>query len=244
MQISAPAEIFKNVFSAAQAVNDDCIIRLYDDEIRTNMVDPANVFMIMAKMPAKEFIEYDRGDIEKLGIDLSDLMDKIKSAKKDDDLYLELRDTELNLSYNRYNYSFRVLAPNTMNEGPQLPPIVYESIFTIDGKAFNNAIKAIKDVSAEIILETTENSVIFKANDNQNKANVMFSKDEDADLEAKQLVDTRCKLNSEYMELIGKSVSKCKEVQIQTRTDYPLRVSAELGNSEITMLLAPRTGDD
>jgi len=242
MQISAPAEIFKSVFSAAQLVNDDCILRLYDDEIRSNMVDPANVFMIMAKMPATDFFEYDRGDIDKLGIDLTKLMDKVKKAKKDDSLYLELRDADLNLSYDRYNYSFRVIAPNTLNEGPQLPPITYDSIFKMSGKSLSSAINAIKDVSPEMVLETTDSSVIFKANDSQDKANVIFNTD-DEELDQRALVDTRCKLNTGYMELIGKAVSKCKEVMVQTKTDFPLRVSATIGNSEITMLLAPRTGD-
>jgi len=212
-------------------------IVLNEKGLEVKSMDPANVMMLVTKIPKANFIEYEiEGDC-KWVVNVKDFKDILKRLKNDIIVISEL-ENRLHITQGSKKYTLPLI--NDEIYIPKIPELNFKVKFDIESK---NLLDGILD--AKIIAE----AVTFKAKDKLTlAASGDKSKFSDELQISKQVVedeDNTSKYAVEYLEKILKINKFVPILTVGFAKDYPLSLSGKTKTlEEYSVILAPRVETD
>lgn len=257
-QITTDGATIKPFLNAIRQVVEECRIHFADDGLRVTAVDPANVFMIDAHLPASAIEEYDRpdGDAE-IGVNVASFRYAIRRARmgSDDTLTLRAHERRLYAQVTReYDGDGRLVTedhidlidPDSVRTEPDIPELDLVEL-DVSRAAFVDATEH-ADASFSDHIEYTsvdgDLHVSAKGDKAASKAVLEGVAPEDA--------DGNGLYSAEYVEASLTAIRKAKadELAVALGESSPIRFDFERTNDdgETTlsgeMLLAPRVKSD
>ena len=253
-QIETNGSTLKPFLNAVRQVVGECRIHFTEDGLRVSAVDPANVFMIRAELPASAFDTYNLPNDEgEIGVDVASFRYAIRRARmnSDDTLELQINDRRLYASIGReYDDGTQVttedyvdlIDPDSVRMEPDIPDLDLTPL----------------DVSQEAFVETTEYAdasftdylkyevadgdllVAAKGDAASSKARIKDVTDPDASLGALYSTDYL----SDALAAVRKA--KADSLTVELGDEFPITLGFERTNDDDdvilsgALLLAPR----
>lgn len=215
-------------------------IRLLEEGMSIIAVDPANVAMVIFKLPKESFAEYEAGN-EVWGINLEDLKRVLKRASTSSSIVFEQEENQLSISiYDRVKRNFILSLINIDKEDKKEPTLDFACDVEMDAETFSQSIEDCSVVADSCALASGENFFIIEATGNLNSFRAEVSGDEATKING----IGRSKYSLEYMMKFIKAKRISQNIRIRFSDDYPLRVDFAGQKMGIGFVLAPMIEND
>jgi proliferating cell nuclear antigen len=215
-------------------------IKLLEEGMSIIAVDPANVAMVIFKLPREGFAEYEAGN-EIWGINLDDLKQVLKRASTSSSIVIEQEENQLNISiFDRVKRNFILSLTNLDLEEKDEPNLTFSSNVELDAESFAQSIEDCSIVADSCSLISGENFFIVEASGSLNSFRAEFTNDEINKIEG----IGKSKYSLEYMNKFIKAKKISDKVKIRFSEDYPLRIDFAGEKMGIGFVLAPRVEND
>ena len=210
-------------------------IKLLEDGLSIVAVDPANVALVIFKLPKENFSQYDAGK-GVWGVNLEDLKKILRRASISSSIVFEEEDNRLKISiFDKVKRVFNLALINVESEDKDVPDLNFACKIEIDSSSFSQAIEDSSIVADSCALIVSEKGFIVEGSGNLNSARTEFSGDE-----AKISGNGRAKYSLEYMMKFVKAAKVSDKAVINFSSDYPLRLDFPGEKMGIGFVLAPR----
>jgi len=223
-------------------------IKLLEDGLSVVAVDPANVALVIFRLPKESFSEYDAGS-EIWGVNLADLKKIMKRASGAASVTLEEVEGKLKISiFDKIKRNFSLALIEVSAEDKDIPELNFAARVEMNARDFAQAIEDASIVadSCSFVLSSKDGAVdskedvfVIEGNGNLNSARAEFS---GGDLEL--FGQGRSKYSLEYLMKFIKGLKISSNVVVSFSDDYPLRLDFPGEKMGIGFVLAPRVEND
>ncbi|MFH1451862.1 MAG: hypothetical protein ABIF88_01670 [archaeon] len=213
----------------------DVRIKLLEDGLSIVAVDPANVALVIFKLPKETFSQYEAGN-EVWGVNLDDLKRILKRASTSSSIIFEQEDNQLKISiYDRVKRVFMLSLIEIESDDKAVPDLSFACKIEMDADSFSSAIEDCRIVADSCSLTLGEGFFIIEGSGSLNSARAEFSGDE-----VKMTGIGRSKYSLEYLMKFIKASKISDKVVVNFSDDYPLRLDFPGEKMGIGFILAPR----
>ncbi|MEX0932525.1 MAG: hypothetical protein WDZ77_00280 [Candidatus Pacearchaeota archaeon] len=200
-------------------------------------MDPANISMVIFKLPKSSFSQFEVLEEETLGINLINLKQVLRRCSSSSSLVLEKKENFLALDiHDRIRRNFNLNLIEVEGEEREVP-----SSFEFVAKVEINSVDLVNSVDDCAIVadacsfEIKSGKFIIEAK-SLNSAMSEFSGDE----AAIQAEDCKSKYSLEYLQKFMKGAKLCEKTNLSFAGDHPLRMDFKTPEMELSFILAPR----
>lgn len=210
-------------------------IKLLEDEMSIIAVDPANVALVIFKLPKESFSKYETGS-EAWGVNLEDLKRILKRASRSSSIVFEQEDNQLKISiFDRIKRVFTLSLIDISSEDKDIPELQFAGRVKMPSDSFSQAIEDARVVADSCSISAGEGFFIIEGHGSLNSARAEFSGDE-----AKISGIATSRYSLEYLMKFIKAAKISEKVNINFSNDYPLRLDFPGEKMGIGFILAPR----
>jgi proliferating cell nuclear antigen len=223
-------------------------IKLLEDGLSVVAVDPANVALVIFRLPKESFSQYDPGNAV-WGVNLGDLKKIMKRASGAASVILEEIEGKLKISiFDKIKRNFSLSLIEVSADDKEIPELNFAARVEMDSKDFAQAVEdaAVVADSCAFVLSSKNNSsesgdsvFVIEGKGTLNSARAEFSGGE-LELFGKG----RSKYSLEYLMKFIKGVKISGNVVINFSDDYPLRLDFPGERMGVGFVLAPRVEND
>lgn len=214
-------------------------IKLLDDGLSIVAVDPANVALVIFRLPKESFVEYNSGDAV-WGVNLADLKKILKRASGAASIVLEEFEGKLKIViFDKVKRNFSLALIEVSAEDKDIPELNFGARVEMDSRDFAQAVEDASVVADSCAFVLKDDVFAVEGNGTLNSARAEFS---GGDLEI--FGTGRSKYSLEYLMKFIKGMKVSSNVVISFSEDYPLRLDFPGERMGIGFVLAPRVEND
>lgn len=214
-------------------------IKLLEDGMSIVAVDPANVAMVIFKLPKESFSQYEAGR-EVWGVNLDDLKRILKRAASSSSVVFEQDENQLKISiFGKTKRIFNLALIDVESEDKEVPSLEFGCKVEIDSDTFSEAIEDAKVVADACSFIAGEGFFMVEGLGSLNSARAEFSGDE-----AKIEGIGKSKYSLEYLAKFIKAGKISNKVNVNFSDNYPLRIDFPGEKMGLGFILAPRVENE
>lgn len=214
-------------------------IKLLDDGMSIVAVDPANISMVIFKLPKESFSEYEAGN-ESWDVNLEDLKKILKRAIGSSSIIFEQDDNQLNIAiYDKVKRNFTLSLINIDEDDKKEPEFNFSANVELGSDDFLQSIEDCSVVADSCSFMVGEGFFVIEASGSLNSFKAEFSSDD-----SKISGEARAKYSLEYLNKFVKARKISDKVTLRFSEDYPLRIDFPGEKMGIGFILAPRVEND
>jgi proliferating cell nuclear antigen len=234
VKIDKPKELADAISIISEIVS-EVRIKLLVDGMSIIAVDPANVAMVIFRIPKESFSQYEAGR-DVWGVNLEDLKRILKRASTSSSILLEQEDNQLKISiFDKVKRNFILSLIELNSEEKEEPSLSFNSKIEIDSDSFSQAVEDCAIVADSCTLSSGEGFFIVEGKGSLNSAKAEFSSDE-----SKISGSSRSKYSLEYISKFMKAKKISNKMVINFSDDYPLKLDFPGEKMGMAFVLAPR----
>jgi proliferating cell nuclear antigen len=238
VQLDNP-KILSDAISIISEIVVEVRIKLSEEGMSIVAVDPANVAMVIFKIPKESFSQYEAGR-EIWGINLEDFKKIMKRASTSTSMTLEQEDNQLKISmFDKAKRNFTLSLIDISSEDKSEPQLNFSAEVEMNSQEFAQAIEDCTVVADSGSLIAGNEFFILEGKGSLNSAKAEFSSDH-----IKVQGTGKSKYSLEYLNKFTKAKSISEKVSIRFADDYPLRLDFAGNRLGIGFILAPRVEND
>ncbi|MCR4284548.1 MAG: hypothetical protein NUV97_00705 [archaeon] len=232
-------KLLSDAISIISEVVTEVRIKLLEDGLSIVAVDPANVALVIFRLPKESFSQYETGK-EVWGVNLDDLKRILKRASLSSSIVLEQEDNQLKISiFDKIKRVFTLALIDIEHEDKDIPELIFGARVELDSISFSQAIEDARVVADSCSLIAGEGFFMIEGIGKLNSARAEFSGDE-----AKIKGIAKSKYSLEYLMKFIKAAKTSDTVVVNFSDDYPLRLDFPGEKMGIGFVLAPRVEND
>lgn len=214
-------------------------IKLLEEGMSIVAVDPANVAMVIFKLPRTVFSQYQAGG-EVWGVNLADLKQILRRAGSSSSVVFEQEDNQLKITiFDKVKRVFTMALINVESEDKDEPGLNFSCKVELSADNFQQAVEDSSIVADACSLISGAGFFIIEGQGSLNSARAEFSGDE-----AKIEGVGKSKYSLEYLMKFVKAGKISDKVLINFSDDYPLRLDFAGVKAGMGFILAPRVEND
>ena len=214
-------------------------IKLQPEGMSIIAVDPANVALVIFKLPKESFSQYDAGN-EVWGVNLDDLKKILKRAGVNSSVVFEEVEGKLQISiFDKVKRVFSLALIEVSGEDKDIPELNFGARIEMDAAGFAQAVEDAKIVADSCALSMADGKFVVEGSGNLNSARAEFSGEH---LEI--FGQGKSKYSLEYLMKFIKAGKISSRVVVNFSDDYPLRLDFPGERMGIGFVLAPRVEND
>lgn len=214
-------------------------IKLLEEGLSVVAVDPANVAMVIFKLPRSAFSQYEAGG-EVWGVNLADLKQVMRRASSSSSVVFEQEENQLKITvFDKIKRVFTLSLIEIESEDKDEPALSFACKVEMNSDNFQQAVEDCGIVADACSLIAGTGFFIMEGSGSLNSARAEFSGDE-----AKISGVGKSKYSLEYMSKFIKASKIADKVVINFADDYPLRLDFPGEKMGIGFILAPRVETD
>ncbi|MBI5072476.1 proliferating cell nuclear antigen (pcna) [Candidatus Woesearchaeota archaeon] len=208
-------------------------------------MDPANVAMVIFKLLASSFVEYEVESEVRLSLNLNNLKQVLRRAKPNDMITLEVEDNKLNVtlkSKTKRTFSLPIIE---MDEREQkIPDLSFPMTITTNSDQLVEAIEDVDIIGESVSFIGERDKFIISAEGDMSKAHIEIPADETTTIVAKA-DKVKAKYSVEYLKKMMAAGKLVPIVAIQFNKDYPLKLEYKtVDRLMLSFILAPRVENE
>jgi proliferating cell nuclear antigen len=214
-------------------------IKLLEDGMSIVAVDPANVALVIFKLPKESFSQYETGN-EVWGVNLSDLKKILKRAGASASVVLEEEDGKLKITiFDKVKRTFSLALIEVSSEDKDVPELNFGARVEMRSDDFVKAVEDTNIVADSCAFNMKDGVFSVEGSGNLNSAKAEFSSED------MELFGTgKSKYSLEYLMKFIKAAKISSKVIVNFSDDYPLRLDFPGEKMGIGFVLAPRVEND
>jgi len=214
-------------------------IKLLEDGLSVVAVDPANVALVIFRLPKESFSQYEAGG-EVWGVNLADLKKILKRASRAASVTLEEIEGKLRIViFDKIKRNFSLALIEVSAEDKDIPELNFGARIEMDSRDFAQAVEDAVIVADSCAFVLKDDVFAVEGRGNLNSARAEFS---GGDLEL--FGQGRSKYSLEYLMKFIKGLKISGKVVVSFSDDYPLRLDFPGEKMGIGFVLAPRVEND
>lgn len=241
------ADTLDTFLEHADALVNECKLRLEKDTLRTTFIEPSNVAMGDVELDADAFESY-RTEGGVIGVRIDTIRDVLSLV--DDDtlvhLWLDAETRRLELAADGLEYTLGLIDPDSIRQEPDLPELELAGRVVLEGRTLDQALTAADlcsdhvSISGQTEADADAEVVVIGADGDIDTVEWTFDREAALDL----VVEETCRslFSLDYLDNIESPLPASAEVAIRFGAEMPMRVaySAADGDCHVDYLVAPR----
>jgi proliferating cell nuclear antigen len=230
-------KLFSEIISIISELVLEVRLRVNKEGVSILAIDPANVAMVLFKLPPNAFSEYEVDSEEVLGVSLENLKAVLRRIKPGSVLVITREENELKLLIkDKITKEFNLALIEVEGEEKKMPNLEFVSKIEMNGADFAEAIEDSGVVADSCSFITEPEKFVIKAKGSLNSFKSEFSPDQ-LSIVAQNATS---KYSLEYLQKIVKATKITDKVTINFSDDYPLKLDFITPFIELSFVLAPR----
>ena len=233
MKIRIDNKELKEIKDRLTAINkliDEVNLKFKKDGMHIRQEDLPLVCVVDYHIPKEKFLVYEYDEDRKIGIDLRNLTEILKSVKKES-IEIEIREDDIKITLiSEYNRTFIINIIEVKDELPDIDNLKFETEAEISLKMIKRVIKEAKKLNDWLDFETTNNKLKI--------SNYKYDIKYNVEIDIKGTKPAKSRYAIDYLEKIFSVKSEIAVLNFNT--DYPLMVSY----GDLKFILAPRVDRD
>lgn len=207
-------------------------------------MDPANVAMVVYKLLASGFVEYDVKNERTIAINLNDLKQVLRRVKPNDTLTLENPEAKLKVTLKGASKREFLLPLIDIEEKEQkIPNLKFNVTVKTNASAISDAIEDVDIIGESVAFVATPKHFLISSSSDLSQAEVELLADERTSIEAKE--ETKSKYSIEYLKKMIAGAKLAEKCTVQFNKDYPLQLDFTVKDRmQLLFILAPRVDND
>ncbi|MCF7866693.1 proliferating cell nuclear antigen (pcna) [Candidatus Woesearchaeota archaeon] len=221
-------------------------IKATKDMLQIIAMDPANVAMVIFKMPSSTFAEYVIDEDMTIAINMGNLKQILRRVKSNDVLTLEATENKLKIIMKAKNTkTFQLPLIDLEEKDQKIPNLTAKATIEMTSTTFNEAIEDVDIVSESVTFTAIKDKLTIAASGDLTKAEVEINQNEDVKIELETDEPQRSKYSVEYLKKMMQGSKLSETVTLKFSKDYPITITyKELDKLELSFILAPRVDND
>lgn len=241
------ADTLDTFFEHADALVDECKLRLESDALRTTFVEPANVAMGDLELDIDAFETYHtEGGV--IGVVIEAIRDVLSLVDGDTlvQLWLDAETRRLELEADGLEYTLALIDPDSIRQEPDLPELELAGRVVLEGRDLNQALTAADlcsdhvSITGQADADVDREAVVIGADGDTDAVKWTFDSKAALDL----VVEEPCRslFSLDYLNAVESPLPASAEVAIRFGDEMPMRLaySAAQGHCHVDYLVAPR----
>jgi proliferating cell nuclear antigen len=229
------AKLMSDAIAVVSEIVTEVRIKLLEDGMSIVAVDPANVAMVIFKLPKESFVEYVSGN-NIWGVNLADLKKILKRAGASSSMVIEEEEGKLKISiFDKVKREFRLSLIEISSEDKDVPELNFGARVEMDSNGFSQAIEDANIVADSCAFCLKDSVFSVEGSGSLNSARAEFSGEH---LEIFGI--GKSKYSLEYLMKFIKAGKLSGNVVVNFSDDYPLRLDFPGEKMGIGFVLAPR----
>jgi proliferating cell nuclear antigen len=230
-------KLFSEIISIISELVLEVRIKVNNDGLSITAIDPANVAMVIFKLPKTSFSQIEIEQDEVLGVSLESLKAVLRRIKPTSVLVITKEENELKLEIkDKIKREFNLALIDIEGDEKGIPNLDFVSKITMSSLDFSEVIEDSSVVADSCTFITEPNKFIIQAKGSLNSFKSEFSSDELNILAG----DSKSKYSLEYLQKMTKATKLNEKITVNFSSDYPLRLDFITNQLELSFILAPR----
>lgn len=237
-------------FNRAYALVDEAKVHISDEGLEINAADPANVAMVETKVGKSQFESFTT-DGGVIGIDIERAIEALGHYDKDSlvDIHYDSKTRKLSLSADGLEITIALIAPNALQDYPDVSSLDLPSVFEIDGETLDRAIQSGEMVSEHISIgtvdqaaaESNKDKCFFEAEGDTDDVTLELTEEED-NLTVQSIANDKVLsiFSLEYLSSMNKEIDNDDKVTIELGDEFPAIIQFGSEHTDTEYMIAPR----
>jgi len=232
----ANPKIFSEVIGIISELVLEVRIKVSKEGMSILAIDPANVAMILFKLPASAFSELEIEREEILGVSLDNLKAVLRRVKAGSVLVISRQENELKIEiHDKIRKEFNLALIDIEGEEKDIPNLEFVSRIEMSSVDFSEAIEDCNVVADSCAFISAPDKFVISAKGSLNSFKSEFT--DEVNIQAQE---ANSKYSLEYLQKMIKAGKISDKVAINFSSDYPLRLDFNTPLIELGFILAPR----
>jgi proliferating cell nuclear antigen len=232
-------KILSDAISIISEIVTEVRIKLLDEGMSIVAVDPANISMVIFKIPKESFSQYEAGK-DVWGINLEDFKRVLKRAASSSSIILSQEENQLQVSiFDKIKRNFVLSLIDVSSEDKTEPVLNFSCEVEMNAQELSQVIEDCSVVADSCSFLAEPNKLIIEGSGSLNSAKAEFSSGE-----TKIQGTAKSKYSLEYLMKFIKAKSLSDRVTLKFSNDYPLRMDFAGQKLGMGFILAPRVEND
>ncbi|HLC36848.1 MAG TPA: proliferating cell nuclear antigen (pcna) [archaeon] len=229
------AMLWQKVIASISSLISEGNLRFSDKGIGFKAIDPSQIVLVDFFLDKKNFEKYEV-EPSLIGVDLAELNKIMQRASTEDRLSMELSESELNLNLEGdLSRHFKLPLIDLNEDEIKIPEASFEAKIEVNARNLKEALKDAALFGSSIILKVSKGKLMLEARGSQGQLKTIV-KGAKASVAGKDEIVSKYSLN--YLINILKEAENEKKVFLEIKSDSPIKVSYNLGESTIQFHLA------
>ncbi len=242
--ILAEPKLLKESISIISDLVTEARFKISRDVLELVAMDPANVAMVIFRMPSSSFAEYDIKKDEVIAINLGSLKQVLRRAKGNDVLSLEMSDNKLKVTLKaKSTRTFDLPLIDLEEKEQRVPKLDPKAVIELPSESLNEAVEDIDIVSESISFQADKGKLLVSGTGDLTKAEVVLNHGDGVVIKSSEV--HKSKYSIEYLKKMMQGSKLAGKAVLKFSKDYPLTLEyLEKDKVSLTFILAPRVDND
>lgn len=245
LTLAEPA-YFKDSIMVISDLVSEARFKIGTDGLELVAMDPANVAMVIYKLFASSFVDYNVENETEIAINLNNLKQILRRVKPNDMLTLEVSaENKLNVtikSGQTRTFSLPILELEQREQ--KVPELDFPVIITTSCSILNDSIEDASIVAESVLLQAEKDKLLIKAEGDLSKASIEIPADDQTSI-VQDKDQVKSKYSIEYLKKIITGSKLADTATIYFNEDYPLKIEYKVVDKVLlAFILAPRVDND
>ena len=229
-------KIFSEIVGIISEMVLEVRIKVNNEGLSITAIDPANVAMILFKLPADAFSELEVEKEEVLGVSLDNLKAVLRRVKAGSVLAMEKEENMLKIIIqDKIRKEFSLALIDVEGDEKPIPSLNFVSKIEMTSVDFSEAIEDCNVVADSCSFVSAPDNFVIQGKGNLNSFKSEFS--DEVNIQAEEATS---KYSLEYLQKMIKGTKLTDKVVLNFGNDYPLKLEFNTPKITLSFILAPR----
>jgi proliferating cell nuclear antigen len=240
----AEPRLLKDSIAIISELVSETRLRVMKDYIELVAMDPANVAMVIFRMPSSGFAEYEVKEDTVLAMNLGSLKQILRRVKPSDVLTLEKADNKLKvIMKDKSTKTFYLPLIDLEERQQKIPNLTAKATVEFPSSVLTETIEDMDIVGESVTFLIQKDKLTVSAAGDMTKGEVVINSDKDVKITTE--TDQKSKYSIEYLKKMMLGSKLAGKAVLKLSNDYPLTLEyKETDKLSLTFILAPRVDND
>ena len=245
--VLADPTLLKDSISVISELVSEARFKVTKDGLELIAMDPANVAMVIYKLLASSFTEYNVEKEQELAINLTSFKQILRRAGANDILTLEVAD-ENKLQVKLKSHTTRTFSMPLIDieeKEQRIPNLNFPVVISMDSGVLNAAVADVDIVSESVTFAAEPEKFTISAEGDLNKAHIEIKPSDKIRIKSETSAKVKAKYSIEYLKKMIQGSKLADDVAVFFSQDYPLKIEYKVVDKLLlSFILAPRVEND
>lgn len=241
------AKFFKSCVDAIANLVDEGSFEATKEGLHLRTMDPSQIAMVDFKLPAKALQKIEVDGKASVTMNLADFSKILARTRADESLEVALDEKESKLHLTFSGDSKRVFKMPLLDSStttPKEPNVPFDATVKMQGGALKAMLQDAGLLSSHVIFTVDENGLQLEAKGDSGDLHSETAKGSGILASVTAKTKSRAMFPYEYLNDIAKACPDDAPLELNLKSDAPVKIAYQIGDAQLTYYLAPRVENE